>query len=478
MEWKSEIIQRFHCSQDLATLDIKVGTKKGSVIFLDGMTELNLLLESVIKPMNEIKLLEPPYYKKLLDILDNVASFTIIDESQAVEKIANGDIVISLEGSDEKFLVSLRKYPTRAIQEPPTSAVLKGPREGFVEDMKINQILVRRRLRTPDLVFNTMQVGRYTRTSVTVCYIDGVADKKILNSVIKRIKAINIDGILDSSYITKYLEERPHSLFRQVGTTEKPDIFTAKLLEGRIGIIVDGSPICLTLPFIIWESFQDSQDYFRNETRSTFLRLLRILGEFIAILLPALFVAIQEYHYQMIPMKFLLTIMTATSGIPLTPTIEMLAVLVLFDILNEASVRMPKYVGMALSVVGAIVLGDTAVKAGILSSPAVLATAVSSIGMYCVPDQAGVFSMFRLLFVLVASVLGIFGIILGIIFLFAYLVEINSYGSPYVSPFTPFIKNDMQDAVVKENLIDMLKRPRSIRNVNETRAKREDRLND
>lgn len=462
---KNEIYERFHNSSDLNCLDIDNSEVRGVLLFVDGLTERTLLLETLLKPLSNATLEKPPYLDALKKSLLSVSKIVLsADTTATCNALAGGDCALVLDNSAEVFIFSLRQYPTRAIAEPPTSSVLRGPREGFTEDMKINQSLLRRRLRSPDLTYYQCIVGRYTQTSVTVAYIKGIANEAIVNGIIKKITAIDTDGIIDSSYIQRYLEERPDSMFKQVGSTEKPDILCAKLLEGRVGVIVDGSPIVLTLPFILWESFQDSQDYFKRDARATFTRILRMLGIFMAVLLPAIFVAVQEYQYQMIPLKFLLTIVNVTNGIPLTPALEMLTVLLVFEILNEASVRMPRYVGMALSIVGAIVLGDTAVSAGLLSSPAVLIMALSAIGLYCVPDEAGIFSIFRVFFVLVAGVLGLFGIILGLIILLAYLVDVNSYGSPYLSPFAPYIPNDMQDTIIKINERDMKKRPESIPN--------------
>jgi spore germination protein KA len=461
-EFRSEIINNFHNSKDLSSIKIKVAEKDAILMFIDNMSDRNIMVESIIKPLIAMQSITPPYKNILLDTLNLVSSLLITNIHDALLYIASGNVVLNIDGSDEIFIFDIRKYNKRAIVEPPTASVLKGPREGFNEDLKDNMTLMRRKLRSPDFVFHNTTVGEYSKTSVAVCYIDGVTNKEVVSKIISKINDIRIDGIVDSSYISKYLEERPYSFLRQNGITEKPDILAAKLLEGRVGVIVDGSPIAITFPHIFWESFQDSSDYFKKEAQSSFLRILRFLGIIMATFLPAIYVALLEFHYHLIPFTLLVTIMNATANIPLTPPMEMVVVLLAFEVLNEASIRMPRYVGMALSIVGAIALGTTAVDAGLLSSPAVLVSALSSIGLYCVPQEVSVFSLLRILFVCIAGVLGLYGLILSLLLLTVYVLDMESYGSPYLTPFAPHNERDMQDSFFKESLIDIEYRPNSV----------------
>ncbi|MBQ8430456.1 MAG: spore germination protein, partial [Clostridia bacterium] len=277
-------------------------------------------------------------------------------------------------------------------------------------------------------------------------------------------KKVDIDGVIDSQYLISFLEERKGSILKQVGKTEKPDIAVAKMLEGRIVILVDGTPIVLTLPFIFFEDLQNSDDYYQRSFRVSIKRFLRVVGLLFSILLPGGYVAIQLYHYRIVPLKFLVTIINSTQGIPFTPFLEMLFVIVLFEILFEASLRMPKYLGIAISIVGALVLGDIAVKAGLISSPAVMIIALTGISFYVVPEQASQLSVIRLLFTLLGGAFGIIGISLGSVFLLTYLVEFNAYGSPYLAPYSPYIKNDLKDGVFKKQTVALNTRPESIPN--------------
>lgn len=357
----------------------------------------------------------------------------------------------------------------RAVSEPPTSTVMKGPREGFNESLKVNLALLRRRIKVKDFTVETHVLGKYSQTDVAVCYISSVTDKKIVKQVIERLKLINIDGIADSSYIGKMIVEHKTSLFKQVGNTEKPDILAQKMLEGRVGIIVDGSPIALTVPYLFVEDFQSSEDYFVNYYRANMERGLRILSIFIAVFLPAVFVSAQLFHLQLIPLNFLLTIVNSIKGIPLSPSYEMFFTLLIFEILNEASIRMPKYVGMALSIVGALVLGDTAVKAGIVSTPTIMIMALSGICLYTVPELVESMSVLRLVYLIVAGAAGGYGIMLLSALLIAYLCTLENFGVPLLAPYAPLIKIDLKDGVYIDFISKQTYRPKVLKSKNKRR---------
>ncbi len=316
-----------------------------------------------------------------------------------------------------------------------------------------------------------LSVGRRSATSVALCWIEGTCKKEVLEEVRRKLSDIDIDIVADSSYLTRFLADRPYSLVKQVGTTEKPDIFCAKLAEGRVGILVDGSPIALTVPYLLIEDFQSSEDYFVPAYRATFTRLLRLFALLVAIYLPALYVAAQLFKLQLLPVKLLLTIAGSIRDIPLSPSLEMLLVLLVLEVLNEASIRMPKYVGMALSVVGALVLGETAVSAGFVSTPAIIIVAFSGIGLYAVPNLIEETSVLRLAMLLVAGSVGTYGIVLLSALCLVYLVTTENFGVPLAAPFAPWTAGDLKDSFVKYNLLSMKMRPATLASPNKRRMK-------
>ncbi|MBQ7914932.1 MAG: spore germination protein [Clostridia bacterium] len=385
----------------------------------------------------------------------------------AVDLFTNGYTLVF--GADGSFAVDTRTTLGRAIIEPPTSMVMKGPREGFVEDLKVNITLLRKRLKTEHFKIVNATVGKYTNTSISVCYLQTIADQRIVDNIVQRLQNINIDGVLDSSYISKYLDPSRTVLFRRVGMTEKPDIAVAKMLEGRVCVVVDGSPMVLTLPYLYVEDLQSPSDYYENASITTLNRSLRFISVVLSVLLPALYVCLQMYNYQIIPLKFLITILNATEAIPFSPMVEMMIVLIIFDILREANLRMPSAVGISLSLVGAIVLGDAAVKAGLIGAPAVMIGALSGIGLFTMPNNTFILSLLRIAITLIGGIMGILGVILSVVAILIYMVSLQNYQAPFLAPYAPNIPSDKQDAVGQRPLTEQVERPRSIPNVNKRR---------
>lgn len=461
-----QIKEKLHKDSDLKEREMQFFSMPTTVIYLAPLVDYELANENIIKPLLEYA------GKKEKTLIDTIAKNVLVDGeielctdiATAVEKMLKGFVAIVVDKQSNIICVNAEKIVVRSISIPPNSTVIKGPREGFNESLKYNLSLLRRRLATDKLVISSLNIGRLTQTQVAVCYLDNVADKKIVQEIERRLKKIDIDGIIDSSYIASFLQKRPNSLFKQVGDTEKPDILCAKLLEGRIGVIVDGSPIVLTLPFILVEDLQSADDYYNQHVRISFVRILRLVGIILAVLLPGVYVALQLYHYKIIPIEFLVTIMNTTQGIPFTPFTEIVFVVLLFEVLYEANLRMPQYLGMALSIVGALILGDTAVNAGLVSPPAVMIVALSGLTFYMVPNQSAQFAMLRLLFILFGAVLGLFGIIVGVLALLSYLSSFDAFGSPYLAPVSPYVKADQKDLFLKRDLVEMKKRPYSIPN--------------
>lgn len=451
-------------SNELIVKEISAGGTKCAILYLLGLNDTESLSKFVIVPLSEYK----GRITKLDDILTSIITLSEAekekDNNKLVSAILKGKGVLLVEGFDGAIVLAIDSYQERAIAEPPTSTVLKGPRAGFNENLKTNLSIIRKILATPKLRTESMTVGKYTETQVAVLYIDDIVDHDIVEMVEKKLKAINIDGVIDSFYVSAYLEDRKNSMFRQVGNTEKPDVVVSKLLEGRVAIIVDGSPMVLTVPYIYMEDIQSGDDYYSNHSRATFVRFIRMLSIFITLLAPSLYIAVVLHHNKAIPLKFLISIVNSTKGLPLTPFAEILFVLLLFEILYEASVRMPKYLGLALSIVGALILGDTAVKAGLISPPAVMIVAVSGLTIYCVPEQAPQLYLLRMLFTLAGGFLGFYGITALMIFLVLYLCDFDSYKSAYLAPIAPFVENDIKDALYKTDITNMDTRPLSIAN--------------
>lgn len=469
----NNVKQILHFSTDFKVREVQFFDTQLFIVYIAPLTDNNLLNESVIKPLIEFdEVIEGNVCDFIREqVLANNEVQEQEDINQFVTELLKGRAGIIIDKSGKLLTCDVEKIVVRPIQEPPSSAVIKGPREGFNESIKYNLSLIRQKLPTPDLVIDTFSVGKYTKTQVAVVYLQDIADKNVVKEIERRVSKIDIDGVVDSYYISAYLQSKPNSMFKQVGDTEKPDILVSKMLEGRVGIIVDGSPIVLTLPFILIEDLQESDDYYSQPVKVTFLRILRLIGVVLAVLLPGTYVAIQLYHYKILPTEFLITIMDTTQGIPFTPFTEVLFIVLLFEILYEANLHMPQYMGMALSIVGALILGETAVNAGLVSPPAVMIVALSGLTFYVVPNQASQFSLLRILYVFVGATLGLFGILAFSVWVVSYLSSFDSYESAYLAPSAPYIKGDMKDFLVKAPLDKMKKRPISIANNKRNRTR-------
>lgn len=456
-------------SDDVNFLPVKTKKVTGYLIFIKDLTDKKAIGELVLRPITEMDY--NPKVKSIKDAFLSPEKKEITDLNDLINEVVTGNACLIVKSEKVALSFGLKKFEKRAITEPPTSTVIKGPREGFVESLPVNVSLLRRRIKSPDLKIESLSVGKYSRTDVSLCYIDSVADKDLVKKIRTKLEKIDIDAVLDSSYIAKMLGEHKTSFFKQLGNTEKPDILTAKILEGRVAIMVDGSPIVLTVPYVLAEDFQSPSDYYTSPYTATLSRIIRLLSVIISVFLPAYFVSAELFHLQLIPLSFLLTIVNSIKGIPLSPSLEMFFTLLIFEILNEASVRMPKYVGMVVSIVGGLVLGETAVTAGIISAPTLMIIALSGICLYTVPELEQIFSIIRLIFLTIAGSVGGFGLIAATVIFIIYLVSFENYDTPLMAPFSPLIARDLKDGLYKGFLTENKFRPLSINQHNKRRLK-------
>lgn len=471
-----QIIARLLPSEDV--LSHRFHTADGTacaLFYADGIVNKELLGELAVKPIAALAKNGDGRYALSKETVLQTLRFpdvkTVEKIDEGVKEILDGNTLLLVDGVACGFIVNAKMLPVRAVSEPPTDVAVKGPREGFIEDMKTNMSLVRKRLKSPQLRFETLRLGRRSDTAIALCYLEGTSNASVKEEILRRLQAVELDVVPDSSYIAALLSPRKHSLFRTVGTTEKPDIFTAKIAEGRVGILVDGSPIALTLPYFLTEDFQNGEDYFISPFMATVTRFLRLISLLVALLLPAFYVSVQLFKMQLIPLGLMLTIASGIRELPLSPSLEMFVVLLLLEVLKEASIRMPKYVGMSLSVVGALVLGETAVSAGFLSTPAIIIVAFSGICLYTVPNFVETGSLLRWLFLLVAGSLGPFGIVLLAAFTLYYLLSADSFGAPLLAPFSPLVARDLRDSVFKYDLQTLTTRPKIVRSKNKVRLR-------
>lgn len=456
----SEIKNQIDEESKIVAQEQTISGKNFTIFYIESLIDKKLFSSGILKPIEELK--NSGEIKNLKEeIKQRALAVSSVEESSQAEdilkNILSGYVEIVFE--DGALDCPIFGAEKRSVEEPPNSKVIKGPREGFVEDIYTNVGLIRKRIKSLDLKIVDEFVGEKSSSQVSIIYIKDVAKDEVVEEVRRRIKKINIDAIIDSYYIESFLEENEIKFFRRVGNTEKPDIFCAKILEGRVGILVDGSPVALTVPFVLFEDLQSAEDYYTIPTMATFTRIMRFIGLVFAILIPGIYVALESYNYRILPINFLITLLSNTEGLSVPPLFEILLVLFLFEVITEASVRMPNPLGMALSIIGALALGNTAVDAGIISPPSIVVVAISSVALYIIPDQISETRILRVLFTLIGGIVGLYGITVSLIMLTTFLCSIESFGVPYMSPLAPSIKRDKKDAFVKQPVQAMKTRP-------------------
>jgi spore germination protein KA len=442
-------------------------TAKCCLIYFAGMVNTDILNENVIQPIlqndlsegiNTNHLMEELQYKIIVS--DDVN--TVNDFNKMVGSVISGNTILLLEGTDTALIISSKGWPSRSIEEPESAKVVRGPREGFTESIVTNLTLIRRKINSLELKLKFREIGERTHTKVCICYLEGLALEEILTELEKRLDAIKIDAILDSGYIQELIRDAPFSPYETVGYSERPDVIAAKLLEGRIAIVVDGSPFVLTVPFVLAESFQSNEDYYNNYIFASFNRLLRMLGVFVATGLPAVYLAIVTYHQEMLPTPLLISISSSRQGVPFPTFAALFIMLLVFDVIREAATRMPTPIGQAINIVGTLVLGQAIVEAKIVSAPVIIITAVSGIMKLLSPTTLGSVIVLRLFFLLLASVLGIYGYIFGMIIATLHLMNVRSFGVPFMLGLSSVRNHNGQDIWIRSPWWSMTLRPKII----------------
>ncbi|NLW55129.1 MAG: spore germination protein [Firmicutes bacterium] len=441
---------------------------KAAIIFVEGLMDQQVVYDCILRPlMLEAKKETRPVGPDLLGFIqENLIPAAGLEQenrlSPLVAALLGGDTVLLLEGQAAALIINTKNRENRASEEPDTEVTILGPRDGFTEDLRTNTALLRRKIGDPRLVFEQMMIGRRTRTIVAIAYVQGIANEKVVEEVRARLKRINTDMILDANYLREFIADAPFSPFPTVGFTERPDVAAARLLEGRVAVFTDTTPVVNTMPALFIEAFQNPDDYNTHFLYATFIRWLRYLAFLISFLLPALFVALTTYHQELIPTPLLISMAAAVEGTPFPMVIEVVAMGAIFEIIREAGVRLARPIGQTISIVGALVIGEAVVSAGLVAAPTVIVVALTAITSFVVPTQQEIGIILRLSLAVLAGILGAYGIILGLLFTLSHLASLRSFGVPYLSPVIPLNIGDLKDVAVRVPLWAMWTRPRVI----------------
>ncbi|MBY9079898.1 spore germination protein [Paenibacillus sp. HN-1] len=436
------------------------------LLYLDGMIDRLILQEGVIKPIINYSLpdgvrMAPP--ELLEEIRSRIISAADVratsDMSEAISAALSGHSLLFIDGHAGSLIIGTQGWESRAISDSMTEKTIRGSREGFTETLSVNLSMIRRRVQAPDLKFLFIEVGRRSRTPLCICYLESLAPPAILKELQKRLNELDIDHILDTGYLAELIRDEPYSPFDTIGSTERPDTLVGKLMEGRIGVLIEGTPFALSLPFLFIENFQASEDYYINYYFASFNRLLRLGGALLSIGIPAMYVAWVTYAQEMVPTKLLLSIAASRMAVPFPTIVEAVLMILTFEILREAGARIPTSIGQAVSIVGALVLGQAAVDARIVSAPMVIVVGVTGITTLLNPRLTGPLLVVRFLLLFCSFFLGSYGLFLGMLGVLIHLMSLRSFGTPYMLGTSSIKPEDIKDTAVRAPWWDMRVRP-------------------
>lgn len=469
-------------SSDLIIREFKMGKPfrhKVAVIYINGLIDKELVTSSIIERlMSDVNNIENDDFQPLGQLFtyikESILTGTVkdvTDWNKLLLSLLSGQTILFIDGWNQAISCSAQGGELRTISEPTTEPAVRGPKDSFVEALITNTAMVRHRIKSPNLRVETMQLGKITQTDVSIMYVKGIVNDKLLNEVKERINKIEVDEVLGSNTIEEWIRDDLWTPWPTIFVTERPDTVAGNLLEGRIAIFVDGTPTPLILPVTWIQFFQTAEDYYLSWNVASFLRCIRVISFLITLFGPSLFIAFISFHAEMIPTPLLVSFAAQRQGIPFPVFIEALLMEFTFEVLREAGVRMPRPIGQAVSIVGALVLGEAAVSAGIVSSAMVIVVAGTAIGSFTIPhySMTDATRLLRFIMMTLAASFGLYGIALGSFFLVAHTCSLRSFGIPYLTPFSPLIFADLKDTIIRLPKPLLSKRPRLI---NQTKIKR------
>lgn len=438
-------------STDLLERQIEVSGVPVAILMCEGMVNLQLFTQILVRPLTELSLENADgeavarWVSRQTVLSGDQKEFFTYDELFSF--LMAGFVVLLIDGVDRGIACGMQGYSFRSVSEPSTEMNITGSREGFVEPIRVNQTMIRRRLRSPSLKFEMYPIGEKSRTDICLVYLTDTADPRMVEEVKRRLGKLSSDILLSQGYLRPYLEGQPLSPFSSVGTTERPDTLCAKINEGRIGILVDGTPFALVVPYLFEEHFQSMDDYSYRPYYGSFIRLLKYFAFLLSIFLPGGYVAITSFSPEMLPDTLLFNIAASEQQTPFSMMTEALVIHLIYEIMREAGLRLPRPVGHAVSIIGALVIGDAAVKAGIIGSSMVMVVALTALSSFVVPSLYEPAAILKFVFILVGGTWGLFGISVGFVLLLTNLCSLESLGVPVMAPLSPCAPADLRDGL-------------------------------
>jgi hypothetical protein len=444
------------------------------IVYISGMIDARVIDETILEPL--MKYSKLPEGKTQIRSTDRISVLiehgvftTAVIESknwtEICDAIVEGDTVLFIDQCEAALILTTKKYEERAVSEPNTESEIKGPRDGFVENIQTNAALIRRRIKDYGLRFDNMKIGKRTKTVVSVAYIESLVDEALLKEVKNRLEKIKVDGIIASEYVEELIEDSPFSFFPKMFNTERPDKVCGALLEGRVAIMVDNSPFVIIVPVVFWQFLTSAGDYYEKYFFSIFIRWVRLFAMFLSISASAFYVLLTSFHQEMLPTALALKIAAGRVGVPFPAVLEAAVMEIILEVMKEAGLRLPKPIGQTVSIVGTLVIGQAAVTAGLVSPLLVIVIAVAAISSFAIPtyNMSNTFRLIRFPILIATAFFGLLGYLAGIIVILLHLMSLRSFGTPYLAPVMPFDKSGNKDVFIRVPWWKMYKRPGFVR---------------
>ena len=469
-------------SKDIVFTDINIGEKNSitlTVVYVDGLIDKKLLNDDILKPLiQEPDIRTANSENKVMKHIENGQVYcsypkTRTKAKDCINDIINGSAALIFDKEKAAITFDVKGFDKRAITEPTGENVVKGSKDAFVETLRVNTAIIRRKIKTPDLVVEETTVGKQTLTSIGIVYIDGIANRHIVDEVKKRLDSIQVDGVLSAGFIEEYIIDNTLSPFPQVVVTERTDKLCSHILSGKVGIIIDGLPVTYALPGVLNMFLHAPEDYAQNFWISSFLRFLRYILMVVTLFTPAFYIAVTSFHQEMLPTELAVSIESSKEGVPFPTFIEVIFMLIAFEVLLEAGLRLPKSIGQAVSIVGALVVGEAAVNAKLISPAVVIIIAATAISSFAMPNQdfSNALRLWRFIIVIFSSIIGLFGLSIGTLLLLFHFAKMETFGVPYLAPYVAQEGKQMEDSLIRLPLRFFKKRPFYLKTTNERRQK-------
>lgn len=450
-----------------------------TLVFVEGLVDHKIINDNILKPLVQgDKLGEAKNYKEIIQLIEHGAIYTSTIKirekiGDLINDILSGFSALIFDAEKKGITFETRGFEKRNVSEPTAENVIKGAKDSFIEDLRSNTAVIRRKIKSPNLVIEETTIGKHSKTSVAIIYIKGITNEKIVDELRKRLNNIEIDGVPTINFIAEYIVDNKYTPFPLIDYTERTDKFCADIIEGRAGIIIDSIPISLIVPAELNKFLQSPEDYSHSWIVGSLKRFLRYVLLLISLTFPAFYISLTTFNQEMLPRKLGFSISVAREGVPFPSYVEVILMNIAFEILYEAGLRLPKVIGQTTSIVGALIVGEAAVNARIVSAPVVIIVAVTVISSFTMPSQdlTEAIRVLRLLLIILSSILGLYGLTIGFLLILYHLCTIESFGVPYLSPFVGNENKDLKDALFRLPIIWLRNRPTFLKPLDKKRQK-------